>query len=200
MGNQESLCCVPKPVVLPKFLRALLREKGCKAVLCRDYPGRALFKLRFDLLKSCDPCLRDHVVLRAGFLCGLDADRFAVHWLSHGLRNVFVWIGRIGWHLGESHGAGQERKTHGSRRHCQTTHRFPLPVELRGHQIGTHMLRMAEEEAMRRGCHGAVLYTISFRAPGFYQRHGWREFGRIPCDPPGTSRVFMTKELRRAGS
>jgi hypothetical protein len=25
--------------------------------------------------------------------------------------------------------------------------------------------------------------------------HGWRVFGEIPCDPPGTSRVFMTKDL-----
>ena len=35
----------------------------------------------------------------------------------------------------------------------------------------------------------------SFQAPGFYERHGWRTFGDIPCDPPGTSRVFMTKNL-----
>jgi GNAT superfamily N-acetyltransferase len=71
-----------------------------------------------------------------------------------------------------------------------------LPEDLRGRMIGTRMLRMAEEEALRRGCRGAVLYTINFQAPGFYERHGWREFGRVPCDPPGTSRVFMTKELR----
>src|SRR5262245_4161871 len=51
-----------------------------------------------------------------------------------------------------------------------------LPERLRGHQIGARMLRMAEEEALRRGCRGAVLYTISFQAPGFYVRHGWREF------------------------
>jgi len=71
-----------------------------------------------------------------------------------------------------------------------------IPEELRGRQLGTRMLHMAEEESARRGCRGAVLYTINFQAPGFYERHGWREFGRIPCDPPGTSRVFMTKELR----
>src|SRR5689334_11688508 len=41
----------------------------------------------------------------------------------------------------------------------------------------------------------AVLYTISFQAPGFYERNGWRRFGEIPSDPPGTSRIFMTKEL-----
>lgn len=70
-----------------------------------------------------------------------------------------------------------------------------LPESLRGQQIGTRMLRLVEEEAVRRGCCGAVLYTINFQAPEFYERHGWREFGRIPCDPPGTSRVFMTKDL-----
>jgi hypothetical protein len=30
---------------------------------------------------------------------------------------------------------------------------------------------------------------------GFYERNGWRRFGEIPCDPPGTSRIFMTNEL-----
>ncbi len=70
-----------------------------------------------------------------------------------------------------------------------------LPKELRGQDLGSRMLCMAEEEAVRRGCQAAVLYTITFQAPGFYERHGWREFGRIPCDPPGTARVFMTKTL-----
>lgn len=73
-----------------------------------------------------------------------------------------------------------------------------LPEELRGHSMGSRMLRMAEAEAWRRGCRAGVLYTISFQAPGFYERHGWREFGRIPCDPPGTSRVFMTKDISDA--
>jgi hypothetical protein len=56
-------------------------------------------------------------------------------------------------------------------------------------------LGQAEDEGRRRGCRVGVLYTISFQAPGFYARHGWRVFGEIPCDPPGTSRVFMTKDL-----
>jgi GNAT superfamily N-acetyltransferase len=75
-----------------------------------------------------------------------------------------------------------------------------LPKELRGHDLGSHMLRLAEEEGVRRGCRSAMLFTISFQAPGFYQRHGWHEFGRIPCDPPGTSRIFMTKALPPAAA
>jgi GNAT superfamily N-acetyltransferase len=70
-----------------------------------------------------------------------------------------------------------------------------LPPELRGAGVGSEILRLAEDEARRRGCRAGVLYTISFQAPDFYRRHGWRVFGEIPCDPPGTSRVFMTKEL-----
>ena len=70
-----------------------------------------------------------------------------------------------------------------------------LPDAVRGSGLGSRMLALAEAEALERGCRRGVLYTISFQAPGFYERHGWREFGRIPCDPPGTARVFMTKEL-----
>ncbi|MDH6118415.1 GNAT family N-acetyltransferase [Kitasatospora sp. GAS204B] len=72
---------------------------------------------------------------------------------------------------------------------------FHLPAELRGRGIGSEVLRLAEEEGRRRGCRGAVLYTITFQAPEFYQRHGWEVFGEMPCDPPGASRVFMRKNL-----
>jgi GNAT superfamily N-acetyltransferase len=71
-----------------------------------------------------------------------------------------------------------------------------LPDSLRGQDIGTRMMALAEEEGRRRGCRAGVLYTISFQAPRFYERLGWRIFGEVPCDPPGTSRVFLTKELR----
>ena len=68
-----------------------------------------------------------------------------------------------------------------------------LPKTPRGRDIGTRMMALAEEEARRRGCRAGVLYTISFQAPEFYKRLGWRVFGEIPCEPPGTSRVFLTK-------
>jgi GNAT superfamily N-acetyltransferase len=72
---------------------------------------------------------------------------------------------------------------------------FFLPEAMRGSGIGSQVLQMAEAEGRRRGCRAAVLYTISFQAPEFYKKHGWREFGAIPCDPPGTSRIFLTKDL-----
>ncbi|OEV09545.1 GNAT family N-acetyltransferase [Streptomyces nanshensis] len=72
---------------------------------------------------------------------------------------------------------------------------FHLPSALRGSGLGSEILRAAEDEARRRGCVNAVLYTLSFQAPDFYRRQGWQVFGEIPCRPPGTSRVFLTKEL-----
>ncbi len=70
-----------------------------------------------------------------------------------------------------------------------------LPETLRGQDIGSRLLAMMEQEGIARGCKSAFLLTITYQAPGFYERNGWTEFGRIACDPPGTARVFMTKTL-----
>ncbi len=70
-----------------------------------------------------------------------------------------------------------------------------LPDSLRGTGVGTRMMTMAEDEAKRRGCVAALLYTISFQAPDFYAGLGYRELGRVACLPPGTSRVIMTKRF-----
>jgi len=72
---------------------------------------------------------------------------------------------------------------------------FHLPETLRGMGLGTEVLRRFEEEGRRRGCRSAVVYTISFQAPQFYERNGWVRFGEVPCDPPGTSRIFLSKAL-----
>lgn len=72
---------------------------------------------------------------------------------------------------------------------------FYLPATLRGLGLGSQVLAQFEEEGRRRGCGSAVLYTISFQAPEFYERRGWRRFGEIACSPEGTSRVFMSKSL-----
>ncbi|QAU24810.1 GNAT family N-acetyltransferase [Dyella sp. M7H15-1] len=72
---------------------------------------------------------------------------------------------------------------------------FFLPESMRGSGLGSKLLKMAENEGRQRGCRIGLLHTNSFQAPEFYQKHGWWEFGNIPCDPPGNSRVFMTKEL-----
>ncbi|HEY0422644.1 MAG TPA: GNAT family N-acetyltransferase [Rhodopila sp.] len=70
-----------------------------------------------------------------------------------------------------------------------------LPEDVRGQDIGSRLLAMMEQEGIARGCKSGFLFTVTFQAPAFYARHGWTEFGRIACDPPGTARIFMTKTL-----
>ncbi|MFB3305026.1 GNAT family N-acetyltransferase [Pseudomonas sp. AMR01] len=72
---------------------------------------------------------------------------------------------------------------------------FHLPEALRGSGLGSQLLHAFEDEARRRGCANAVLYTLSFQAPGFYEKHGWVRFGEVPCEPEGSSRVFLSKRL-----
>src|SRR2546428_10461941 len=47
---------------------------------------------------------------------------------------------------------------------------FFLPDTLRGDGLGSRLLRLAEDEARRRGRVSAGLYAVRFPAPGFYQR------------------------------
>ena len=70
-----------------------------------------------------------------------------------------------------------------------------LPDWLRGTGLGSQLLQAFEDEARRRGCANAVLYTLNFQAPGFYEKHGWVRFGEVPCEPAGSSRVFLSKRL-----
>jgi hypothetical protein len=57
----------------------------------------------------------------------------------------------------------------------------------------------AEAEAKPRGYSAAVLYTITFQAPGFYERLGYQVLGRIEMSATGYSRVCMTKRLSADG-
>ncbi|NVE01884.1 GNAT family N-acetyltransferase [Massilia sp. BJB1822] len=72
---------------------------------------------------------------------------------------------------------------------------FYLPDSLRGSGLGTKILQAFENEARERGCGSAVLYTINFQAPGFYEKNGWVRFGEVSSDREGISRIFMSKKL-----
>lgn len=70
-----------------------------------------------------------------------------------------------------------------------------VPENLRSRGLGTQLVEGAEDEARKRDCKHALLYTLTFQAPDFYRRLGYRAFETIPCDPPRYQRVFMRKEL-----
>ena len=71
-----------------------------------------------------------------------------------------------------------------------------LPIAEHGARLGSRLIGMAEEEAMRRGCVGSYLMTVQFQAPGFYQKLGYREFGRLPHHAdPRLTRVWFSKKF-----
>jgi GNAT superfamily N-acetyltransferase len=70
---------------------------------------------------------------------------------------------------------------------------FYLPEHLRSAGIGSRIITLAEDEARRRGCTAAFVYTVTFQ--GFYERHGYRRFGEIACPPAGATRIFCSKAL-----
>jgi GNAT superfamily N-acetyltransferase len=73
--------------------------------------------------------------------------------------------------------------------------RVYLPETLRGDRLGSRLLRMAEDEARRRGCSRLTLNTMEIQAQGFYLKLGFETAAALTCDPPGINRYVMTKKL-----
>lgn len=65
----------------------------------------------------------------------------------------------------------------------------------RGEGLGRKAMEMAEAEARERGLLGMWLDTWTFQAPGFYEKLGFSEFGRVTGYPPGHARIFYVKRL-----
>ena len=61
--------------------------------------------------------------------------------------------------------------------------------------IGSRLLREAEKEAVRRGCHHVHLDTMSWQAPRFYQKHGYEIIGILPDVPIGNQKYLLMKAL-----
>jgi GNAT superfamily N-acetyltransferase len=67
---------------------------------------------------------------------------------------------------------------------------------LRGSGVGTGILKAAEEAAIQRGCRAAILDTLSFQAPAFYEKRGYVRIGVVDDYRGGTQRIFMQKSLK----
>lgn len=70
-----------------------------------------------------------------------------------------------------------------------------IPEGQRRTGLGSKILRAAETEAKRRGCTNSFLSTFSFQAKPFYERYGYREYGRLDDFPGPHAAHFMTKAL-----
>lgn len=69
--------------------------------------------------------------------------------------------------------------------------------DVRGLGLGSRLLAEAERCAIELGAKNATLSTFEWQAPGFYQKHGYEEFGRIDDYAPGYYLAHMKKALAR---
>jgi len=67
--------------------------------------------------------------------------------------------------------------------------------ELRGQGYGSRMMLAAEQEAVRRDCHLAVVDTHSFQAPNFYPKLGYVQCGLVEDWPVGHTDTTFRKVL-----
>ncbi len=66
----------------------------------------------------------------------------------------------------------------------------------RGDGLGARLLECFETEARARGCTHVFVTSFTFQAPGFYERHGYREIFRWEGVPSaGAADVHFRKEL-----
>ena len=70
-----------------------------------------------------------------------------------------------------------------------------VPASHRRLGVGTKIMKLAETEAIARGCTDAWLNTFEFQARGFYEKLGYTCFGELQDYPIGFSRFFMKKSL-----
>lgn len=70
-----------------------------------------------------------------------------------------------------------------------------VPEALRGLDIGTRLMDLAEGTARERGCVGAWLTTFPFQARGFYEKRGYELFGELENSPGENVRLFLRKRF-----
>ena len=61
--------------------------------------------------------------------------------------------------------------------------------------IGSKLLKEAEKEAIRRGCHHVHLDTMSWQAPEFYKKQCYEVIGVLPNIPSGNQKILLMKVL-----
>ncbi|MCR9138641.1 MAG: GNAT family N-acetyltransferase [Alphaproteobacteria bacterium] len=66
---------------------------------------------------------------------------------------------------------------------------------MRGQRLAGQMLEAAEQEAIARGCIGALIDTFNPKAAKAYERQGYKPFGVLPDFPIGRSRIYLQKRF-----
>ena len=67
--------------------------------------------------------------------------------------------------------------------------------KFRGQGLGSKLLLAAENEARRRGCHSVHVDTMSWQAPDFYKKHGYKIISELEDIPLGNKKFHLVKNL-----
>jgi len=66
---------------------------------------------------------------------------------------------------------------------------------VRGQGLGKKLMAMAEEEGVKRGCTIAYTDTFTWQAPGFYEKLGYKIYGKLEGFPEGNALSYYCKKL-----
>lgn len=72
--------------------------------------------------------------------------------------------------------------------------------EFRLRGVGRQLMARLEAEAIRRGCAQIYLETLSFQAPAFYQRLGFKTACTFAGFPNGITKSIMRRSLAHSGA
>ena len=61
--------------------------------------------------------------------------------------------------------------------------------------LGSQLLKAAENEAIKRGCHSVHVDTMSWQAPDFYKKHGYEIISQLDDIPNGNKKYHLIKKL-----
>ncbi len=66
---------------------------------------------------------------------------------------------------------------------------------LRGQGYGKKLIKLVEKEGKKRGCTIIYTNTFSWQAPGFYEKLGFKPYGKLDDFPSGNSLTYFSKKL-----
>ena len=62
--------------------------------------------------------------------------------------------------------------------------------------IGRELMGRAEALALEQGCDAIYLDTFDYHAPAFYEKLGFKVFGKLEDYPPSHQRFYLVKQIR----
>lgn len=70
-----------------------------------------------------------------------------------------------------------------------------IKESLRNHDWGSKLLNLAEKEGVKRGCSIAYTDTFSWQAPQFYEKQGYKLYGKLDDFPEKNTLFYYYKKL-----